>query len=92
MQFNLKFKDEGIDAKIVTRLIEQPNVTQYIRNLVLADINNRSYTDTLISRIREELLHTGELELELAEVNAKYENINHKLELLKESLTHGQTD
>ena len=92
MQFNIKLKDEGADARICTKLLEQPNLTQYIRQLVLADINNRQYTDALITRVREELLHTGELELQLEELQKlqkKYDTMNSKLEALKEELLHG---
>ena len=89
MQFNLKFKDEGVDARICTRLLEQPNLTQYIRELVLADMNNRQYTDALIQRVREELLHTGELEMQLEELQKKYDRMNEKLEALKEDLING---
>lgn len=92
MQFNIKLKDEGPDARICTKLMEQPNLTQYIRQLVLDDINHRNYSETVITRIREEMLHTAELELQLEELRARYEKMTEKLEALKEDLINGKED
>lgn len=68
MQFNLKFRDSAEDRQIVEHLKAQPNITQYMRDLIRADIANRQYSDRLIRAIREELLHTGELEMQNAEL------------------------
>lgn len=68
MQFNLKFRDSADDQMIVDHLKAQPNITQYVRDLIWADIANRQYSDRLIRAIREELLHTGELEMQNAEL------------------------
>lgn len=92
MQFNIKLKDEGPDARICTKLMEQPNLTQYIRQLVLDDINHRNYSDTVIMRIREEMLHTAELEMQLEDLRARYEKMTEKLEALKEDLINGKED
>lgn len=89
MQFNIKLKDEGPDARICTKLMEQPNLTQYIRQLVLDDINHRNYSDTVIMRIREEMLHTAELEMQLEDLRSRYEKMTEKLEALKEDLING---
>ena len=89
MQFNIKLKDEGPDARICTKLMEQPNLTQYIRQLVLDDINHKNYSDTVIHRIREEMLHTAELELQLEDLQKRYDRMNEKLDALKEDIING---
>ena len=68
MQFNFRLKDTEEDQKILEHLQCQANASQYLRELIRADMANRAYTDQLIRRIREEWLHTGELELENAEL------------------------
>ena len=68
MQFNFRLKETDEDRKILEHLQSQANASQYLRDLIRADMANRAYTDQLIRRIREEWLHTGELELENAEL------------------------
>lgn len=68
MQFNFRLKDSDEDRKILEHLQKQVNASQYLRELIRADMAGRAYTDQMIRRIREELLHTGELELENAEL------------------------
>lgn len=67
-QFILRLKDEGSEARISEYLRGQVNQNEYLKQLIRAEMNNRSYTDLLIRRIREELLHSGELELENEEL------------------------
>lgn len=67
MQFNLTFRDQE-DARIIEHLNDQVNKTEYIRQLIRADMANRSYTDALIRQVREEMLHAGELEMKNAEL------------------------
>lgn len=71
-QFNLKLRDEE-DAPIIEYLRAQVNFTQYLRDLIHAEMANRSYTDGVIRRIREEVLHSGELEMENAELRREIE-------------------
>ena len=68
MQFNFRLKDTEEDQRILEHLQGQVNASQYLRELIKADMANRSYTDLLLRRIREEWLHTGELEMENAEL------------------------
>lgn len=70
-QFILRLKDEGSEARIAEYLREQVNQNEYLKQLIRAEMNNRSYTDLLIRRIREELLHSGELELENEELRKR---------------------
>lgn len=67
MQYNFRLNDTE-DRAIIEHLQKQVNGSQYLRELIKADIANRAYTDQLIRRIREEWLHTGELEVENAEL------------------------
>lgn len=68
MQFNFRLKDTEEDRKIIEHLQEQPNASEYLRQLIRADMANRSYTDQLIRRIREEWLYTGRIEIENEEL------------------------
>lgn len=71
MQFNFRLKDTDEDRKIMEHLQNQVNASQYLRELIRADMANRVYTDQLIRRIREEWLRTGELEIENADLKAR---------------------
>lgn len=92
MQFNIKLKDEGSDLKVCRQLLEQPNITQYIRQLVLDDINRKNYAQTVITRIREEMLHTGEIEMQLEDLQRRYDTMTERLDALKEDLLNGKED
>ena len=77
MQFNFRLKDTDEDRLILEHLQNQVNASQYLRELIRADMANRAYSDQLIRRIREEWLHTGELEMENAELKrelARWQN------------------
>ena len=67
MQFNFRLKDTEEDRKILEHLQNQVNASQYLRELIRADMTNRSDSDRLLRWVREEILHSGELELENAE-------------------------
>ena len=68
MQFNFRLKDTEEDRKILEHLQNQVNASQYLRELIRADMADRAYSDRLIRWIREEILHSGELEQENAEL------------------------
>ena len=68
MQFNFRLKDTEEDRKILEHLQNQVNASQYLRELIRADMTNRSDSDRLLRWVREEILHSGELELENAEL------------------------
>ena len=68
MQFNFRLKDNEEDRKILEHLQNQVNASQYLRELIRADMTNRSDSDRLLRWVREEILHSGELELENAEL------------------------
>lgn len=68
MQFNFRLKDTEEDQRIAEHLQQQVNASQYIRELIRADMTNRSDSDRLLRWVREEILHSGELELENAEL------------------------
>lgn len=68
MQFNFRLKDTEEDRKILEHLQQQVNASQYLRELIRADMSNRSDSDRLLRWVREEILHSGELELENAEL------------------------
>lgn len=77
MQFNFRLKDTEEDRKILEHLQNQVNASQYLRELIRADMANRSDSDRLIRWVREEILHSGELELENAELKkeiARWQN------------------
>lgn len=68
MQFNFRLKDTEEDRKILEHLQNQVNASQYLRELIRADMSNRSDSDRLLRWVREEILHSGELEMENAEL------------------------
>ena len=68
MQFNFRLKDTEEDRKILEHLQNQVNASQYLRELIRADMTNRSDSDRLLRWVREEILHSGELEMENAEL------------------------
>lgn len=68
MQFNFRLKDNEEDRKILEHLQNQVNASQYLRELIRADMTNRSDSDRLLRWVREEILHSGELEMENAEL------------------------
>lgn len=68
MQFNFRLKDTEEDRKILEHLQNQVNASQYLRELIRADMADRAYSDRLIRWVREEILHSGELEQENAEL------------------------
>lgn len=68
MQFNFRLKDTDEDRKIMEHLQNQVNASQYLRELIRADMANCAYSDKLIRWVREEILHAGELEMENAEL------------------------
>lgn len=68
MQFNFRLKDTDEDRLILEHLQNQVNASQYLRELIRADMANRSDSDRLLRWVREEILHSGELELENAEL------------------------
>ena len=68
MQFNFRLKDTEEDRKILEHLQNQVNASQYLRELIRADMSNRADSDRLLRWVREEILHSGELELENAEL------------------------
>lgn len=77
MQFNFRLKDTDEDRKILEHLQNQVNASQYLRELIRADMANRSDSDRLIRWVREEILHAGELEMENAELKkeiARWQN------------------
>ena len=77
MQFNFRLKDNEEDRKILEHLQNQVNASQYLRELIRADMTNRSDSDRLLRWVREEILHSGELELENAELKkeiARWQN------------------
>ena len=77
MQFNFRLKDTEEDRKILEHLQNQVNASQYLRELIRADMTNRSDSDRLLRWVREEILHSGELELENAELKkeiARWQN------------------
>ena len=79
MQFNFRLKDTDEDRKILEHLQQQVNASQYLRELIRADMANRAYSDQLIRRIREEWLHTGELEMENAELKKEIQRWHNEL-------------
>ena len=68
MQFNFRLKDTDEDRKIFEHLQNQVNASQYLRELIRADMANCAYSDKLIRWVREEILHAGELEMENSEL------------------------
>ena len=68
MQFNFRLKDTDEDRKIMEHLQNQVNASQYLRELIRADMANCAYSDKLIRWVREESLHAGELEMENSEL------------------------
>lgn len=68
MQFNFRLKDTEEDRQILEHLQNQVNASQYLRELIRADMANRSDSDRLLRWVREEILHSGELEMENAEL------------------------
>lgn len=77
MQFNFRLKDTEEDQRILEHLQQQVNASQYLRELIRADMTNRSESDRLLRWVREEILHSGELELENAELKkeiARWQN------------------
>ena len=68
MQFNFRLKDTDEDRLILEHLQNQVNASQYLRELIRADMSNRADSDRLLRWVREEILHSGELELENAEL------------------------
>lgn len=68
MQFNFRLKDTDEDKQILEHLQSQVNASQYLRELIRADMANRSDSDRLLRWVREEILHSGELEMENAEL------------------------
>lgn len=68
MQFNFRLKDTEEDRLILEHLQNQVNASQYLRELIRADMANRSDSDRLLRWVREEILHSGELEMENAEL------------------------
>ena len=68
MQFNFRLKDTDEDRLILEHLQGQVNASQYLRELIRADMANRSDSDRLLRWVREEILHSGELEMENAEL------------------------
>lgn len=68
MQFNFRLKDTEEDRRILEHLQNQVNASQYLRELIRADMSNRADSDRLLRWVREEILHSGELELENAEL------------------------
>ena len=68
MQFNFRLKDTDEDRKIMEHLQNQVNASQYLRELIRADMANCAYSDKLIRWVREDILHAGELEMENAEL------------------------
>lgn len=77
MQFNFRLKDTDEDRLILEHLQNQVNASQYLRELIRADMANRSDSDRLLRWVREEILHSGELELENAELKkelARWQN------------------
>lgn len=73
MQFNFRLKDTDEDRKIMEHLQNQVNASQYLRELIRADMANCAYSDKLIRWVREEILHAGELETENAELRRMLE-------------------
>lgn len=77
MQFNFRLKDTEEDKQILEHLQNQVNASQYLRELIRADMANRSDSDRLLRWVREEILHSGELEMENAELRrelARWQN------------------
>ena len=77
MQFNFRLKDTDEDRLILEHLQNQVNASQYLRELIRADMANRSDSDRLLRWVREEILHSGELEMETAELKkeiARWQN------------------
>jgi hypothetical protein len=77
MQFNFRLKDTDEDRLILEHLQNQVNASQYLRELIRADMANRSDSDRLLRWVREEILHSGELEMENAELKkeiARWQN------------------
>ena len=77
MQFNFRLKDTEEDQRILEHLQSQVNASQYLRELIRADMSNRSDSDRLLRWVREEILHSGELEMENAELKkelARWQN------------------
>ena len=77
MQFNFRLKDTEEDKQILEHLQNQVNASQYLRELIRADMANRSDSDRLLRWVREEILHSGELEMENAELKkelARWQN------------------
>ena len=68
MQFNFRLKDTEEDRQILEHLQNQVNASQYLRELIRADMANRSDSDRLLRCVRDESLHSGELEMENAEL------------------------
>lgn len=68
MQFNFRLKDTEEDRQILEHLQNQVNASQYLRELIRADMANRSDSDRLLRWVRDEILHSGELEMENAEL------------------------
>lgn len=78
MQFNFRLKDTEEDKQILEHLQNQVNASQYLRELIRADMANRSDSDRLLRWVREEILHSGELEMENAELKkelARWQNV-----------------
>ena len=77
MQFNFRLKDTDEDRLILEHLQQQVNASQYLRELIRADMANRSDSDRLLRWVREEILPSGELEMENAELKkeiARWQN------------------
>lgn len=54
MQINLKFRDTETDVKICEHLKTKDNITDYIRRLILEDMEKNDI-DTIIKRVKEQL-------------------------------------
>jgi hypothetical protein len=53
-QINLKFRDSETDRRIAEHLKKKDNITDYIRRLILEDMEKNDI-DTIIKRVKEQL-------------------------------------
>lgn len=53
-QINLKFRDSETDRRVAEHLKKKDNVTDYIRRLILEDMEKNDI-DTIIKRVKEQL-------------------------------------
>lgn len=58
MQINLKFRDTETDKRICAHLKRKDNITEYIRRLILEDMEKNDI-DTIIRRVHEQLKREG---------------------------------